>query len=296
MQGRKTVVLVTILAVGSCCLEGPKMAGGSACVVKAAAQAAPARSPRTPGTATPRPAPHLGPFSSTRRASGVAYQRRTLALATAHVVVVDLNRPDIRVTVGLARGGIGRCEPWKRIIHRLRPTAAITGTYYDTATFVPVGTIVANGAALHRGSVGTALTFTTGNQARFTQRRLAPSAPGVHTALHAGPRLIDQGRVSLAPAAEGFRDPGIFVRKARAAVGLTKQNKLLLVAVTKPLHLREMARVMQELGAVHAMCMDGGSSTGLYCAGRSYHAPRRVMTNVLLVYAAPPALPHSEKA
>jgi exopolysaccharide biosynthesis protein len=43
--------------------------------------------------------------------------------------------------------------------------------------------------------------------------------------------------------------------------------------------------VMQALGADHSMCMDGGSSTGLYYAGRSYHAPRRVMTNVLLIYA-----------
>jgi exopolysaccharide biosynthesis protein len=218
-----------------------------------------------------------------------------LALATAHVVVVDLNRSDIRVTVGVARGGVGRCETWKRILHRLRPTAAITGTYYDTATFVPVGTIVANGAALHRGSVGTALTFAAGNQARFTRSCRDATAPGVQTALNAGPRLVAGGRVSLSPAGEGFRDPGIFVRKPRAAVGLTKRNQLLLVAVMKPLYLREMARVMQALGADQAMCMDGGSSTGLYYAGRSYHAPRRVMTNVLLVYAGSRPIAHAER-
>jgi exopolysaccharide biosynthesis protein len=205
------------------------------------------------------------------------------------VVQVDLNRRDVRVTVGLASGGIGRSERWGRMIQRLRPTAAITGTYYCTARLIPVGTIVADGVAVHRGAVGTALMVTPDNQARFEQSRRARRSAAVQTALHAGPRLVDHGRVSLAPRVEGFRDPSIFVRKPRAAVGLTKDRKLLLVTVTKPLYLREMAKVMQALGAVDAMCMDGGSSTGLYHAGRSYQVPSRVMTNMLLVYAGPTA-------
>jgi hypothetical protein len=45
-----------------------------------------------------------------------------------------------------------------------------------------------------------------------------------------------------------------------------------------------------------AMCMDGGSSAGLYYAGKSYQVPRRVMTNVLIVYAGPRALARSKKA
>ena len=60
----------------------------------------------------------------------------------------------------------------------------------------PTPSIVANGIAIYQGSVGTALTFTSGNQARFTRSRLATTAPGVHTALRAGPRLVDQGRLS----------------------------------------------------------------------------------------------------
>ena len=203
------------------------------------------------------------------------------------MVQVDLNRADVRVTVGVANGGIGRCETWSGIINRLRPTAAITGTYYDPATFIPVGTIIANGIGVHQGTVGTALTFATGNRVHFCRGRLTMVAPELQTALRAGPRLIDQGHISLMPSIEGFHDPSIMVRKPRAAVGLTRANKLLLVTVTKPLYLREMARVMQALGAYDAMCMDGGSSTGLYYAGKSYQVPRRVMTNVLMVYARP---------
>ena len=43
--------------------------------------------------------------------------------------------------------------------------------------------------------------------------------------------------------------------------------------------------MMLAIGAVNAMCMDGGSSAGLYYAGKSYQVPRRVMTNVLMVFA-----------
>jgi len=212
------------------------------------------------------------------------------------VVQVDLNRADVRVTVGVANGGIGRCETWSGIINRLRPTAAITGTYYDPATFIPVGTIIANGIGVHEGTVGTALAFTTDNRVSFCRGRLTVAAPDLQTALRAGPRLIDQGRVSLMPAIEGFHDPSIMVRKPRAAVGITRANKLLLLTVTKPLYLREMARVMQSLGAYNAMCMDGGSSAGLYYAGRSYQVPTRVMTNVLMVYARPRAASRAKKA
>jgi hypothetical protein len=241
---------------------------------------------------------HGRPRRAARRPAtpGVAYEKRRIGSAWAHVVQVDLNRRDVRVTVGVADGGIGRFETWSRIINRLRPTAAITGTYYDTRTFIPVGTIIANGIGVHQGAVGTALTFTAENEARFTRSRLNAANSGLETALRAGPRLIDQGRVSLMPGIEGFRDPAITARKPRAVVGLTRKNKLLLVTVTKPLLLRDMARVMSALGAVDAMCMDGGSSAGLYYAGKSYQVPRRVMTNVLIVYAGPRALARSKKA
>ena len=226
----------------------------------------------------------------------MAYRKQPLGFATAHVVQVDLNRADVRVTVGVANGGIGRCETWSGIINRLRPTAAITGTYYDPATFIPVGTIIADGIGVHQGAVGTALAFSTANRVRFCRGRLTMAAPELQTALRAGPRLIDQGRVSLMPWIEGFHDPSIMVRKPRAAVGLTRANKLLLVTVTKPVYLREMAQVMQSLGAYDAMCMDGGSSAGLYYAGRSYQVPSRVMTNVLMVYAGGRGASRTKKA
>jgi hypothetical protein len=73
----------------------------------------------------------------------VAVEKRIVLGVGAHVVTVNTASPAVRMTVALAAGGIGRGEPWPRMIDRLRPTAAITGTYFNTATLVPVGSLVA---------------------------------------------------------------------------------------------------------------------------------------------------------
>ena len=86
---------------------------------------------------------------------------------------------------------------------------------------------------------------------------------------------------------EGFRDRAIIAQKPRTATGVTRHNKLLLVAVARPISLRKMAAIMSALGARDAMCMDGGTSAGLYYRGKSYVVPHRPMTNLLIVYEAP---------
>ena len=45
------------------------------------------------------------------------------------------------------------------------------------ATFIPVGTIIANGIGVHQGTVGTALAFTTDNRVSFCRGRLTVAAP-----------------------------------------------------------------------------------------------------------------------
>ena len=67
-------------------------------------------------------------------------------------------------------------------------------------------------------------------------------------------------------------------------MALTRHGKLLLVAVEKPILLRTLAGALQSLGAVDAMCLDGGSSAGLYHRGKTRLQPRRPLTNVLVVY------------
>src|SRR5207249_4280191 len=61
-------------------------------------------------------------------------------------------------------------------------------------------------------------------------------------------------------------------------------RKLLLLAVKSPVSLWRLAKLMRELGAYHAVAMDGGTSTGLYFGGQMIAHPGRALTNALVVY------------
>jgi len=54
---------------------------------------------------------------------------------------------------------------------------------------------------------------------------------------------------------------------ARSALGLTKDNKLLMVTVSSA-KIEDLATIMQKLGAYNAMNIDGGASSGLYYKGK----------------------------
>jgi exopolysaccharide biosynthesis protein len=207
----------------------------------------------------------------------------------ACVVTVNTASPSVRTTIALASGGVGTQEAWSTMIDRLRPTAAITGTYFNTANLVPVGSLVAGGNLIHCGSVGTALVISKHRRPRLVTCRpgRGPSWPDCDTGVRAGPRLLTRGVVTLYPEWEGFRDPAVTACRPRAAVGITRRGKLLLVTVAQPLYLSDMARVMSALGAADAMCMDGGTSAALYCRGKSYRVPGRSLTNLLLIYDDP---------
>lgn len=231
-------------------------------------------------------------FRATKRTTAgtpspaIAYRKVVTAGVPMHVVQIDPRRPEVRIAVATARDGIGYRDTWSGMIHRARPAAAITGTYFGLACAIPVGSIVVEGKTIHRGLVGTAFAYNPGQGPRLVACR--PGADydwsAYETVVRAGPRLLTGGRRTLWPQGEGFRDPNIFARKRRTAVGITRSGKLLLVAVEKPVLLRTLAQALQSLGVTDAMCMDGGSSTGLYYRGKSWVVPKRALTNVIVVY------------
>jgi len=101
-------------------------------------------------------------------------------------------------------------------------------------------------------------------------------------ALGSGPRLVTDGRVTVDPAAEGFRDPKILVASAaRSIVGLSRDGWLIMA--TSSGTTREMADVALGLGAYQAMLLDGGASSGLWYRGRYLTEPGRPLSNALLV-------------
>ena len=57
-----------------------------------------------------------------------------------------------------------------------------------------------------------------------------------------------------------------------------------MVVVTRPVRLRTLAKIMQQLGASDAIALDGGSSTSFYYRRKLSVVPRRKLTNLLVVY------------
>lgn len=215
----------------------------------------------------------------------VVLEHRKVGRAPLYVITVDLNNPYVRVSVATSQR-IGRAESVWGLLARARPTAGITGTYFGSNSKIPVGDIVIEGERVHFGGVGTVLGITYENRAEFVRPPLhrQVSWSRYYTVLGAGPRLLQKGQVKLYPPGEGFRDKRVYARTARTAVGVTKHNKLLMVATTHPLSLRQLAWVMKRLGATDAIALDGGSSTCLYYRGSLKIAPRRPLTNLLVVY------------
>ena len=221
-------------------------------------------------------------------ADDVAYSKHWLQGVPVHVVTANLNSQNVKVSPAIARHGIGTSEGFGSMISRLRPAAAITGTYFCVRSLIPVGHIAIDSKLVNMGCVGTPVCFDDDNAVWFKPyNRPVPSAGDYESILCSGPRLVKDGVVTLTPRAEGFRDRHLYRPAQRSALGVTKYNKLLLVTVNRPIYMGKMAKIMRELGAVDAINLDGGSSTGLYCDGRTLSHPGRRLTNLIVVYETP---------
>jgi exopolysaccharide biosynthesis protein len=99
-----------------------------------------------------------------------------------------------------------------------------------------------------------------------------------------GPRLVKNGRISIATKAEGFDRPGLYgrfvaARNPRTLAGVKADGTLLLVTVDgrRPgragMSLPEAARLMRSLGALDALNLDGGGSTAMIVRGRVVNRP-----------------------
>jgi len=91
--------------------------------------------------------------------------------------------------------------------------------------------------------------------------------------LAAGPVLVQNRQIVLNAKAEGFSDAFIRETAIRSAIGTTSSGNLLIAAVHNRAGgsgatLAEVAKIMQQLGCVDALNLDGGSSTSLYLGGQ----------------------------
>jgi hypothetical protein len=219
-------------------------------------------------------------------ASSVVYETVNKGWIYAHVVTVDLTDSRTRVTVALAHGGVGKSESFKSIVKRTRPTAAITGTFFDTRTLIPTGDIGVFGRIVHTGCIGSALCIDSRNKAAVVPMAVGRKNGwvGYETVLCCGPALVSNGSLAVSVQHEGFGG-SLYAPATRTAVGITRAGKLLLVAVNRKTTLHRVAKLMIALGARQALSLDGGSSTGFYANSGYWANPVRRLTNLLVVYS-----------
>ncbi len=91
--------------------------------------------------------------------------------------------------------------------------------------------------------------------------------------LGAGPVLVQNRQIVLNAKAEGFSDAFVRQTAIRSAIGTTATGNLLIAAIhNRPggagATLAQTAKIMQQLGCVDALNLDGGSSTSLYLGGQ----------------------------
>lgn len=243
----------------------------------------------------PKPVPKKRPKTFKQRQASarkaVAYRKVVIAGVPCHVVQIDLNNPNIRLRPVRATDLGTTYRTFGSFVRRSQPLAAITGTFFDTASGKIVSNLVRDGQLLESGGVGSTFSLDSHNSPRwFATAGIAGGRfnwSRSEFAVSSGPTLVRKGQVCLDPASEGFSDPGLFRMASRAGLATTRKGKLLFVSVNHHITLGRFAEVMRKLGAENALNLDGGSSTGLYAKGRFMSRPQRNLTNVLMVSIRP---------
>lgn len=129
-----------------------------------------------------------------------------------------------------------------------------------------------------RGRVEFIPAFPIGTTLQLQNQAFPASFTPYPNILGAGPLLIKNGRVVLNAAGENFSEAFIQQKAHRSAIALTQAGKLLLVAMgdgvgRKGPTLEEATAILEQLGAIEALNLDGGSSTSLYLGGEIINRP-----------------------
>lgn len=184
-----------------------------------------------------------------------------------HVIEVDLLGESAQLRILRASAGKVRVD---RLAEGTSAVAAVNAGYFDAAG-APMGYLKIGGQEIAtnpatrppRGTVG----WNVGDKLQFRTLASGERWDAVSEALGAGPMLIEGGRRAERFESEGFSDPKFLGPNPRTAIGQTADGRLLLVTVdgrseaAAGLALADLARLLEELGCVDALNLDGGGST-----------------------------------
>lgn len=201
-----------------------------------------------------------------------------------HVDLVSIDPHAVLIRPELTHGKVSRFESFNEAMTRLKPYAAISGTFYGS-DMRPLGDILIDGKLVNNGIYRCAIGITKNGDVDFLRRKGAKfDWTGYRCGLAAGPRLVHQGNIEADPIDCGFTKDGLPARATRTGIGKTESGQLLLVVVQEEITLKEFARIMRSRGCVEAMNLDGGPACALYYKRRTLVSPSLRMTNLLVFY------------
>jgi hypothetical protein len=198
-----------------------------------------------------------------------------------HAVKADLSTDQLSATTQVAP----KLKSVWSFISDARPVAALTGTFFAFESQQPVADVIVNGAQVATGYRGSVLGIDWFGRPRILNAitREPFDYLEYRYAVRGGVRVLEKGKVSPNPKAQGFKDPRIWGSAPRTAVGLTGNGKLLLVATRQSITLSTLGNALKSQGAVDALSFDGGGSTMLYFNGDLLISPQRPLVNVIMI-------------
>jgi exopolysaccharide biosynthesis protein len=202
------------------------------------------------------PAPTTSITLETRRVAGI----------TVRVIRVNLGDPRVKLKVISPMAGIGRGgAAFKTLVNGSNAVAVINGGYFHPRTFSIAGDLVVNGKHISTGRLRSIFAITPDNRVVIRTHSSISAATwrGYETALAGGPFVLQRGNVVVAPRREGYRDPSVWGKAPRSAVGVVNNRQFFFISTTARLNLFDLAKVMDALGAKDAIALDGGSSVGM---------------------------------
>jgi Phosphodiester glycosidase len=124
-----------------------------------------------------------------------------------------------------------------------------------------------------RGQIEQSGSLPIGTKIALRQQITPPDFDAYSQIMAAGPWLVQSGKVILDAKSENFSANFSKEAAVRSAIGSTATGNIILVAAHfnpggKGPTLAEMAQLIQQMGAVDALNLDGGSSTSLYLGGQ----------------------------
>lgn len=104
----------------------------------------------------------------------------------------------------------------------------------------------------------------------------------VKTLITGSPQLVKNGKIYNTYKKEKLQ-ASIGGAATRTAVGVTANNKFLMMTATGGTTFNTLAKIMKRMGAKDAMALDGGGSTDMYLKGKTLVTHYRPVTNALVV-------------